>query len=134
MLFLEIRQMVEKIGLSPAITHFEWGRIDIEGAGHLKNAKLYPGGAHDWDWKETGTHHSPGIQPADVQELLDKGTRVVVLSKGVLERLETMPETLAMLNEQGITVYQLQTEVAVKKYNELCAAGEAVGALIHSTC
>jgi hypothetical protein len=25
------------------------------------------------NWRETGTEHSPGIQPADVQELLDRG-------------------------------------------------------------
>jgi hypothetical protein len=35
----------------------------------------------------TGTRHSPGIQPADAQELIDHGTKAVVLSKGIWERL-----------------------------------------------
>ena len=55
----------------------------FEGSGSLKDAKLYPGGARAWDWRETGTRHDPGIQPTDVAELLDHGAEVVVLSTGV---------------------------------------------------
>jgi hypothetical protein len=126
--------MVERIRLSPRIIHFEWGRLDIEGMGTFRDAKIHPGGARNWDWSETGTHHNPGIQPADVQELIENGAQVIVLSKGVHEQLMVMPETLAYLQENGITTYVLQTEAAVEKYNELCAAGVAVGALIRSTC
>lgn len=119
---------------SPLITHFEWGRIDVAGFDQpFKDAKLYPGGAREWDWGETGTRHDPGIQPADVQELLDHGARVIVLSKGVHERLGTCIETLDLLKQQDIEVHVLQTEAAVDRYNEL-AATYAVGALIHSTC
>lgn len=126
--------MVEQIKVAPRITHFEWGKIDIEGVGQFRDAKLYPGGARHWDWMETGTHHNPGIQPADVEELIEKGAKVVILSKGVHERLQVMAETIARLEAEGITVHVLQTERAVEKYNELCATDEAVGALIHSTC
>jgi len=34
-------------------------------------AKLFPGGLREWDWRETGTRHVPGIQHADVQELIE---------------------------------------------------------------
>jgi hypothetical protein len=120
--------------ISPQITHFSWGQIDIEGfKDSFKDAKLFPGGAREWDWSETGTRHEPGIQPADVQELLDHGAKVIVLSKGVHERLHVCVETLALLKEKGITTYVLQTEEAVERYNELCRT-ERVGALIHSTC
>ena len=119
---------------SPRINHFEWGRLDVEGYdAPFKDAKLYPGGATEWDWSETGTHHVPGIQPADVEKVLKHGVKVVVLSKGVHERLHTMPETLQLLHEKGIMTHVLQTEAAIQKYNEL-AQTEAVGALIHSTC
>ena len=37
-------------------------RAVLDGLG----AKLYPGGARAWDWRETGTRHRPGIQPADI--------------------------------------------------------------------
>jgi len=38
-----------------------------------KDAKLFPGGSCEWNWRETATEHVPGIQIADVQELLDRG-------------------------------------------------------------
>lgn len=118
---------------SPAITHLSWGRLEVAGDARYKDAKLYPGGSREWNWNETGTRHTPGIQPADVEELLNHGARVVILSKGINERLQVMPETLHMLEERGVNVHVLQTEKAVERYNELRET-EPVGALIHSTC
>jgi hypothetical protein len=100
----------------------------------FKDAKLYPGGARTWDWTETGTSHTPGIQPADVEELLEHGASVVVLSRGMNERLQVMPDTLERLDEAGVEAYVLPTERAVERYNELRADGHAVGGLFHSTC
>jgi hypothetical protein len=100
----------------------------------FKDAKLFPGGAREWDWKETGTSHSPGIQPEDVQELLDHGAQVVVLSKGMNRRLGVKPETLSMLEEKGVDVRVEPTDAAVETYNDLRADGRAVGGLFHSTC
>jgi len=68
---------------SPRITHLEWGRIDAEGLARAHDVKLWPGGGRAWDWSETGTHHVPGIQIADVEELLEEGARIVVLSRGM---------------------------------------------------
>jgi hypothetical protein len=118
---------------SPRISHLSWGRLEVEGQGAFKDAKLYPGGARAWDWRETGTRHVPGIQAADVQELLDHGAEVVVLSKGILERLQVCPETLDLLKRNGIPAHVLPTEDAVRLYNEL-AAEQKVGGLFHSTC
>jgi hypothetical protein len=118
---------------SPRISHLSWGRLEVDGLGAFKDAKLYPGGAREWDWRETGTRHVPGIQPADVLELLERGAEVVVLAKGVHERLRVCPETLALLKSRGIPAHVLPTEDAVRLYNEL-AAKRRVGGLIHSTC
>ena len=118
---------------SPRITHLSWGRMEVDDARSFKDAKLFPGGAREWDWRETGTAHVPGIQPADVEELLEHGATAVVLSKGILERLQVCPETLRMLKERGVPAHVLQTEEAVRFYNEL-RANERVGGLFHSTC
>ena len=118
---------------SPRIRHVSWGRLEVAGRGAFKDAKLYPGGAREWDWGETGTRHVPGIQPADVAELLEHGAEVVVLAKGVLERLQVCPETLDLLKNKGIPAHVLPTEDAVRLYNEL-AAKQKVGGLFHSTC
>ncbi len=119
---------------SPRIADFAWGRLEVEGTSvPYKDAKLFPGGSRAWDWEETGTDHAPGIQPADVEELLEHGATVVVLSRGMYERLQVCPETLQMLKERDVETHVLQTEEAVRRYNELTES-EAVGALIHSTC
>ena len=95
--------------------------------------KVFPGGAREWDWRETGTHHVPGIQPADVQELIERGAKAVVLSKGIWERLQVCPEALEVLVNKGIAVEVLQTETAVERFNEL-RESVPVGGLFHSTC
>ena len=79
---------------SPLISHLSWGHVEVEGHPPFKDTKVFPGGAREWDWRETGTHHVPGIQPADVQELIEHGAKAVVLSKGIWERLNVCPETL----------------------------------------
>ena len=117
---------------SPRITRLSWGRLETEG-GVFKDARLYPGGAEEWDWNETGTSHDPGIQPADVDRLLERGTAVVILSRGFHERLGVAPETLRMLEERKIPTHVLQTEEAARLYEELRGT-EKVGALFHSTC
>jgi hypothetical protein len=118
---------------SPRITGFCWGRLNVDGDRSFKDAKLFPGGAREWNWRETGTAHDPGIQPADVEELLEHGADVVVLSKGVMERLRICPETLEMLKNRGVAAHVLQTEEAVRQYNEL-QRRHRVGGLFHSTC
>jgi hypothetical protein len=80
---------------SPQITHVSWGRLEVEGkAEPYKDAKLFPGGSRAWNWRETGTEHVPGIQPADVQELLAHGAKVVVLSRAMAECLRVSGEPL----------------------------------------
>jgi hypothetical protein len=118
---------------SPRITNVTWGRIETADGRAFRDAKLWPGGGREWDWRETGTHHVPGIQPADVAELLENGAETVVLSRGVYERLQTCPETLDLLAREGVAVHVLQTERAVDRYNALAAEGP-VGGLFHSTC
>ena len=118
---------------SPRITHISWGRMDVEGLGTGRDFKLYPGGGREWDWAETNTHHVPGIQPADVEELLEHGSKVVVLTRGMQLVLQTCPETLQLLRERGIAVHVEETRAAVALYNRL-AETEAVGGLFHSTC
>lgn len=118
---------------APRISKLSWGRIEIESGSGFKDVKLYPGGAREWDWGETGTSHSPGIQPADVEELLEHGARAVILSKGRLGRLGICSETLELLESRGIAVRILKTEQAVEVYNDL-RERQPVGGLFHTTC
>lgn len=118
---------------SPQITDFSWGEVNTSD-GSFKDVKLWPGGACGWDWNDTGTKHTPGIQPADVADLVAGGAEIVVLSTGQEERLQVKEETIQYLSESGVEVIVLETNKAVEKYNKLAAVGQPVGALIHSTC
>jgi hypothetical protein len=120
-------------GRSPHIAALVWGRIEVEGVGTFRDAKIFPGGAREWDWNETGTAHQPGIQPADVAELLEHGATTLVLSQGMASCLHVCPETLRLLVDKGIRTHVLPTAEAVKLYNQLCDT-ERVAGLFHTTC
>jgi hypothetical protein len=108
--------------------------MEIEGIPPGKDFKLWPGGGRPWDWIETGTHHSPGVRPADVEELVEHGAEVVVLSRGRELALEVSAEALDWLQGRNVAVHVEETEAAVNRYNELAERGEQVGGLFHSTC
>jgi hypothetical protein len=119
---------------SPRINGVSWGRLEVEGTTEpYKDAKLFPGGSREWNWQETRTAHKPGIQIADVQELLDHGASVVVLSRGMAECLHVPRETLKFLKNAGIEAHVLPTKDAAALYNKL-AQTEPVGGLFHTTC
>lgn len=121
---------------SPRIENASWGKLRIEGyEAPFKDVKLFPGGAREWDWNETGTRHDPGVQREDLEELLDQGVERVILSQGYWKRLKVPESTRSFLEERGVAYEVLPTGKAVKSYNRLVSEkGEAVGALIHSTC
>lgn len=121
------------VSLSPKITKLSWGKIEIDGNQVFKDVKLFPGGCREWNWQETGTSHSPGIQFSDVQELLDNGAKIIILSRGVLGRLKVQKEVVEKLESEGIIIHILKTREAVNLYNDL-SKSEPVGALIHTTC
>ena len=118
---------------SPEITKVSWGKIEIENYKIFKDVKLFPGGCRAWNWRETGTNHSPGIQYSDVTELMENGAKEVVLSRGVVGRLKVDPKTLKKLESDNIIVHMEKTREAIKIYNKLRKTKQ-VGALIHTTC
>lgn len=119
---------------SPRIVHLEWGEMEAEGLPPGRDMKLWPGGGRAWDWRETGTRHVPGIQMADVAELLEHGAATVVLTRGMELVLQTCPETIDSLRAKGVRFHVAETREAARVYNELAEQGEAVGGLFHSTC
>jgi hypothetical protein len=94
---------------------------------------VFPSGAREWDWNDTGTAHEPGIQPAHVAELLEHGATTIVLSQGMLNRLHVCPQTLQLLADRRVRTYVLPTEEAVSLYNRL-RDREQVAGLFHTTC
>ena len=115
------------------ISKISWGKIKIDSKTY-KDLKVYPNGYRTWDWGETGTRHSPGVQSLDLQELIDNGATTIVISSGMENRLQLPNNTIEYLKKNNITYYYLQSEKAVEMYNQLVGSSDKVGALIHSTC
>jgi len=119
------------------ITNLAWGSIEVTIGTQVlqfRDCKVWPGGARTWDWGETGTGHSPGVQPADIAEVLEKGIELLVLGRGVLNRLEVQPATEALLTARGVEVYIADTKQAVEHYNNMVQKGRRVGGVFHTTC
>lgn len=119
---------------SPRIEDVAWGRLAVDGCeATYKDAKLWPGGSREWDWNETGTRHVPGVQPSDVEEIVENGAEIVVIGRGMTGALRVMDETLERLEAAGVEVEVARTKEAVARYNEL-RESRPVGGVFHSTC
>jgi hypothetical protein len=119
------------------ITDLSWGSMEVSIGGqkhHFKDCKVWPGGAREWRWGETGTHHSPGIQPADIEEILAQGIDVLVLGCGAFRRLGVCTKTETLLRERGISYHVEKTGKAVQLFNQLTKEDKRVGGVFHSTC
>mmetsp|Transcript_37935 Transcript_37935/g.60074 ORF Transcript_37935/g.60074 Transcript_37935/m.60074 type:complete len:195 (+) Transcript_37935:57-641(+) len=137
----------------------EWGKITVtDPATNIsrvyKDAKVWPGGARAWDWRETGTRHQPGTQLKDVEELLRPmppasghleflqvsdvaAADVVIVSRGMQLALQVAPDlrsTMDSTDADRPKWLELQTDLAVDRYNEFVASGKRVAAVLHSTC
>ncbi|KAM4627386.1 mth938 domain-containing protein-like isoform 3-T3 [Polymixia lowei] len=127
---------------SPEISSLSWGQMKVKGCfSTYKDCKVWPGGSRAWDWRETGTQsmsspsqHSPGVQPADLEEVLEKGVDTLVIGRGMTEALQVPSSTLDFVRQRGVEIRVLQTEKAVTEYNNLVGQGAKVGGVFHSTC
>ncbi|KAJ7995685.1 hypothetical protein DPEC_G00247140 [Dallia pectoralis] len=120
---------------SPEIVSLSWGHMMVEGRpSAYKDCKVWPGGSCGWDWRETGTEHHPGVQPADLEEVLLKGVETLVIGRGMSEALQVPSSTVDYVKKRGVDLRVLQTEKAVKEYNNLVGQGVKVGGVFHSTC
>jgi hypothetical protein len=59
---------------SPQILHLSWGRLKVAGLGAFKDAKLYPGGARAWDWREPGGLGAPALGDSIRSVILRRGS------------------------------------------------------------
>lgn len=113
--------------------------------------------ADRFSWCSDPQHH-PGVQPADLEEVLKKGVELLIIGRGMSEALQVRPEqvinlrtldlrhphgfgssqvpssTLDFVKQNGVDVRVFQTEKAVAEYNKMAVQGAKVGGVFHSTC
>jgi hypothetical protein len=119
------------------IDSIEWGKIVVDGETY-RDVRIFSTskvvGVESWDWKQCGTHHSPGITADAVKTLVERGAKIVLLSQGFDGVLKIPIETIRYLNEHKILVLCSLTGDIVQTYNRFAAEGKSVAALVHSTC
>ena len=68
-----------------------------------------------------------------MEELLERGSEVIILSQGMYGRLQVKEETVRLLKMKKIQTFILTTKKAVDLYNDLRKT-KLVGGLFHTTC
>lgn len=138
---------------NPEIVSHKWGEMIVDdkadGAGGAgagagagagvtrrtyRDCKLFPGGSREWDWRLTDTHHHPGIQRADLMDVLKDRTSLVILSTGMDGALAVTPEVEESLKGDGIEYLVARTEEAIRMYKKATSAKKRVVGLFHMTC
>lgn len=114
------------------IKHLEWSLVQLQNGNIYTDIILSKEIEKNWDWRECHTSHVPGITIEAVFNLLH--CDIIICSTGFHQVLRVPEETLGFLRSYDKTVYVLQSEQAVKKYNELYKQNYNVGILLHSTC
>lgn len=134
----QLRTELKEEGLlvsSLKVKEFDWGKIILEDGSEYRDACIYPGGAHEWDWTKHGTGHIEGIQPGDIKDILNISKpepNTVILTTGFADRLTVSRRANELLRKKKVII--AETEKAIEAYNQACDNGETVAILIHSTC
>lgn len=106
---------------NPTVLSHKWGSITVLYNGKVsiyRDCKLFPGGSKEWDWKETGTRHNPGIQVADlydIEKYIDNNT-VIILSRGVSKVLNITRGIIDYLKNNNYEYIIEQTDNAINLY------------------
>lgn len=139
-LFMHDQLLTSNYTKAQVIRAISWGKITVQNPDNTvheytapRDVRLYPQGHDVWDWKKTNTHHKPGIQIKDLEDLISKAD-IFILSRGMDLVLEIKQETIEYLEKHSKQVYILESRKAADLYNKLVEQGKRVAALIHTTC
>lgn len=131
--------------MAKLIESIRWGQIEVNDKGVkkiYKDMKISPNIVEEWDWNVNKTRHNPGIQIADVVDLIGNDDHLrkkdqidtFILTRGMERKLQVMPDTIKFLDDKGINIIIMETSDAVKTYNMMTNHGYKVAGLFHSTC
>jgi hypothetical protein len=110
------------------ITHYEFGRIVVDGREETKDLIILPDRVvRNW-WR----HDGHALDLDDLADVLDELPSHLVVGTGADGRMRPDPDTIQQLQERGVTVEALPTGQAVRRFGQLDPARAA--AALHLTC
>jgi hypothetical protein len=114
------------------ITSLFWGEARTSDGKKYKDCIVTNDSSQTWNWNLDGTCHQPGITLEAILSVMHS-QYYIILSSGMDNKLGLSPRAQKFLNNNVEYAY-LQSEDAVKKYNELHNKGRSVAIFLHSTC
>ncbi len=116
--------------MAPRIDAYEFGRVTVDGREYRADVIVLPERVvADW-WRVEGH----GLVPEDLGEVVAAKPKVLVVGTGGYVVMSVPDDTITYLAGQGVKVEAYDTATAVRRYNDLAAAGERVAAGLHLTC
>lgn len=112
------------------ITHYEFGRIDVEGKTYTCDVIIASGHVKDGWWRKEG--HRLHIE--DLDEVVAARPQVLVVGTGYYGNMVVPQKTKAYLNSKGIEVQSFKTGDAIKAFNGLQQEYARIVAALHLTC
>jgi hypothetical protein len=114
---------------TPQIDSYTFGHIVVDGRIYLRDLIIYPDRVAEHWRREEG--HS--LCPADVAEVIEARPNLLIVGRGVFNRLNVPAEMLTVLRTAGIEVIAEPTGRACVTYNRLREVRHVVAAL-HLSC
>ena len=112
------------------IEEYEFGRIVIQGKLYTSDVIVHKNGVEEGWWRKEG--HKVCMD--DIKRILDLNPEIVVFGTGAYGRVKVEDEVIKYLKKNGIDVYVLETEEAVKLFESLLKQGKNVVLAAHLTC
>ncbi len=110
------------------IDDYDFGKIIINGKQYTNDVRLAQGKVMPNWWRKEG--HRLLLQ--DFKDLLENQPKTIIVGRGYSSEMVVDPAVRKYCEEKNIKLIELQTEGAVKKYNEI--EGPGVIGLFHLTC
>lgn len=112
------------------ITHYEFGRISIDGKDYRSDVIISKEGVQDRWWRKEG--HNLAID--DLQYVLQAKPEIVVIGCGYCGRMKVPNATKEYLANKGIRVEIANTSEAAARFNALQRDCARIVAALHLTC
>ena len=112
----------------PRLEDYSFGRLTVDGSEQRRDVIVLPDRVvTDW-WRQEG--HSLVID--DLRDVLDELPERLIVGNGAHGRLRPHPAVIDELRRRGVEVEVLETDDAVRRYNQLDE--RRVAAALHLTC
>lgn len=112
------------------ITHYEFGRIEIDGRDYHSDVIITSDGVQD-HWRRKEGHN---LAIGDLDTVVQARPEVLVIGSGCYGRMQVPKPTRTFLADKGIRVEIAPTAEAAAKFNELQKECTRIVAALHLTC